>query len=319
MAPRVDKYGVPSYAFNFAAWLLFGSLGSGVYMFSLPWITTDPANTAVYRPRFNSQTALSGLISTTTGTGAMACTWLFSMALAWSDEAARVSIVYASRGVRLAYYGTLFVFTLGFSLFLAFPTSASVSAHVGATFLFAFAAIGHNLVILTRDRVARPERFVLITAMPFNVIAAFCSIYQAVTGLKVPPYVYWGSEVIALFIMSFFTFVHVFFGSPDKRSTGLTERRIAEFGKVFDQLDHNKTGFISSKELKTALGTAGVNTNDVTVLRDDFGTIDLDGDGRISFSEFVEYQRAALLEHGDLLLRPAHRTTSGAGAGVRVE
>ena len=68
-------------------------------------------------------------------------------------------------------------------------------------------------------------------------------------------------------------------------SRGLSSTELAEFREIFDLVDKDKGGSISSEELADLMSTLGINAS-----RDEIRTmvseIDADGNGGIDFDEF---------------------------------
>ena len=70
-------------------------------------------------------------------------------------------------------------------------------------------------------------------------------------------------------------------------SRGLSSTELAEFREIFDLVDKDKGGSISSEELAELMATLGINAS-----RDEIhamvSEIDEDGNGEIDFDEFVQ-------------------------------
>jgi hypothetical protein len=210
-------------------------------------------------------------------------------------------VVNGSRTLRIVYYGSLLVMTLGFGALLGIPVSIPGPGHGIAAFVFPIAGVVHFITIITRDRGARKaELAVLLLGIPFFLLSAFMAIYQTVTRMPWPPYVFFSVEVISLSIATLFTPIHVFTAQPTKSSLGLSQRRLDELERAFRAFDRDGSGFVSQKELAESLEATGVDVSDPAVVRETLAAWDVDGDGRISFAEFVEVQKSVLLEYGQV-------------------
>lgn len=81
------------------------------------------------------------------------------------------------------------------------------------------------------------------------------------------------------------------FSSPKRLNSGLNqifEPSTDEMKKVFDKFDFNRDGKISQQEYKATLKSLAMGGNMAREVSDIFGVVDMDGDGFISFKEFME-------------------------------
>lgn len=78
----------------------------------------------------------------------------------------------------------------------------------------------------------------------------------------------------------------------------LTEEQIAEFKDAFSLFDKNGDGRITSDELGTVMKSLGQEPTDKEV-RDMIKEVDIDGNGTIEFSEFLEMMVKKLVDNSD--------------------
>lgn len=78
----------------------------------------------------------------------------------------------------------------------------------------------------------------------------------------------------------------------------LTEEQIAEFKDAFSLFDKNGDGRITSDELGTVMKSLGQEPTDKEV-RDMIKEVDIDGNGTIEFSEFLEMMVKKLIDNSD--------------------
>lgn len=96
-------------------------------------------------------------------------------------------------------------------------------------------------------------------------------------------------------------------------ATQLDVKKVPELPKVFRQCDLNNDGTLSESELKLALTQLGCNQRDAA---EAFVALDVDGDGRISYSEFVAGCIAYFDDRCDALLWDLFKRYDGRGKGV---
>jgi len=314
MAPRRDKYGIPSYAFNVIAWLVLGVVLPAAYVWTLPLLAKTGA-VDLFTDMSGDSTALSGYISTTEGTGFMAFTFMFPVILMWSEEAGRANVTFGPRWVRILYFGTLLMFTICFGLFLALPTLTRRVSHAVMTFLFSVSGVAHFLVIALRDRLRSLELAVVLLGIPiFSTVGAF-AIYQGITNTLLPPFLYWSFQALSFTILVLFTPIHVFLGQRSLQSAGLSQERMEELAELFASYDKDGSGSLDRAELLEALATAGVDLSDGARKRANIDAWDVDGNGKVTFPEFVDLITAILRETAPLPQLPARAAARLAAGG----
>ena len=74
--------------------------------------------------------------------------------------------------------------------------------------------------------------------------------------------------------------------------------RRRQLRKAFDRKDADSSGFLDRQEISTALGLCGVIASDQTI-SDLMQTMDSNGDGKVSFEEFVKFANEAEKPHGE--------------------
>mmetsp|Transcript_1163 Transcript_1163/g.1623 ORF Transcript_1163/g.1623 Transcript_1163/m.1623 type:complete len:302 (+) Transcript_1163:74-979(+) len=287
MAPPRNKYGIDSFVFNVFAWFGLGvALPLGV-MISFPFAM----------PR-GKDAPLSRYIDDLIGLSQFAASWMFPFIIMWSEEAARITIVNSANYKKGLYYGSLFLTTVFFGLNLVIPTSVSSPGHTAVAFLFSIFAAVHFIVIMSLDHLHIFETILLATGCPIFLLTAIAGILPASTW---PNHFFFVVEVISLTFLLLYTPLHVFLKQPRKETHGLSDKRLGELLILFKMYDLDKNGNISFVEVKKAFKASGIDFDDEKVIRSEFGSMDRNGDDFVTLSEFIEYQKAALLEHGPLI------------------
>ena len=83
------------------------------------------------------------------------------------------------------------------------------------------------------------------------------------------------------------------FDPRDYEKNGLTEDEVMEIKEAFDLFDTDKSGQIDTEELRQALNSLGIDTNNQT-LKSMIADIDKNGNSKIDFDEFIGMMTAKM-------------------------
>jgi hypothetical protein len=233
---------------------------------------------------------ISYYIATAPGTGLMAAVFLQPLMLMGSDEAARLNVQTAPPRIKIAYYGTLTGFKLGFGLFLFLTVTEYSWPHMFAVGFFCLSALGHALVTLLAGHIPPIETAIALIGALSTSALIVCIILVGAGG-ELPDYLFWGLECTALTAMVFFSPVYILWGQS-YRHEALPGLLLSKYRAVFDTFaDVNHDGKMDLQEYKKMVIASGVDASDPELYRTRWCDWDADGDGKVTFSEFCDMQQ----------------------------